>query len=177
MWIFVFQKYDKYWGILLGHFIKHKPLISVEWVFTFLGNHASFNSNHFYKIFFQLSSNFMWSLELITTYINLWCTSDKTLTCLVHTHSSEIRGLCLMKWPSEMLQNLAYFWNVKTHFSFFIYCYFIFFLINALVGWSMSSAFIRGKNNVAHNEKKYVGFIFQKNGKFWSISLRSFHQA
>ena len=26
-------------------------------------------------------------------------------------HSSEIRGLCLMKWPSEMLQNLPYFWK------------------------------------------------------------------
>ena len=24
-------------------------------------------------------------------------------------HSSEIRGLCSMKWPSEMLQNLLYF--------------------------------------------------------------------
>ena len=29
-------------------------------------------------------------------------------------HSSEIRGLCLMKWPSKSLQNLPYFWNMKT---------------------------------------------------------------
>ena len=29
--VFVFQKYDKFWCILPGHFIKHKPLISEEW--------------------------------------------------------------------------------------------------------------------------------------------------
>ena len=40
-------------------------------------------------------------------------------------HSSEIRDLCLMKWPSEMLQNLQYFWNTKTYVVFFILCYFI----------------------------------------------------
>ena len=31
MWIFLFQKYGKFWSSLLGHFIKHKPLISEEW--------------------------------------------------------------------------------------------------------------------------------------------------
>ena len=33
-------------------------------------------------------------------------------------HSSEILGLCLMKWPSKMLQNLPHFWNMKTHVVF-----------------------------------------------------------
>ena len=45
------------------------------------------------------------------------------------SHSSEIRGICLMKWPSKMLQNLPNFWNTKTHTIcclFFILCYFIF---------------------------------------------------
>ena len=32
----------------------------------------------------------------------------------VGDHSSEIRGLCLMKWPSKTLQNLPHFWNMKT---------------------------------------------------------------
>ena len=31
-------------------------------------------------------------------------------------NSSEIRGLCLMKWPSKMLQILSYFWNTKTYY-------------------------------------------------------------
>ena len=30
-WVFVFQKYGKFWSVSLGHFIKHKPLISNEW--------------------------------------------------------------------------------------------------------------------------------------------------
>ena len=30
-WVFVFQKYGKFWSILLGHFIKHIPLMSEEW--------------------------------------------------------------------------------------------------------------------------------------------------
>ena len=30
MEVFLFQKYSKFWSILLGHFIKHKPLISEE---------------------------------------------------------------------------------------------------------------------------------------------------
>ena len=29
-WVFIFQKYDKFWSISLGHFIKHKLLISEE---------------------------------------------------------------------------------------------------------------------------------------------------
>ena len=41
-------------------------------------------------------------------------------------HSSEIRGLCLMKLSNEMLQNLPYFWNMKTQVVSFISCYFIF---------------------------------------------------
>ena len=33
---FVFQKYEKFLSILLGHFIKHKPLISEEWETIFM---------------------------------------------------------------------------------------------------------------------------------------------
>ena len=44
-------------------------------------------------------------------------------------HSSEIRGLCLMKSSGEMLQNLPNFWITKTDvvFSFLISCIFIYF--------------------------------------------------
>ena len=34
-------------------------------------------------------------------------------------HSSEIRGLCLIKWPNETIQNLSYFWKTKTCVGFF----------------------------------------------------------
>ena len=33
IWVFVFQKYGKFWSISLGYFIKHKPLISEEYTF------------------------------------------------------------------------------------------------------------------------------------------------
>ena len=33
---FVFQKYGKFWSILLGHFIKHKPLISEEYEYLLI---------------------------------------------------------------------------------------------------------------------------------------------
>ena len=35
------------------------------------------------------------------------------------SHSSQFQGLCLMKSSREMLQNLPYFWNMKTHVVFF----------------------------------------------------------
>ena len=54
----------------------------------------------------------------------------------IHMHSSEIRGLCLMKWPSKTLQNLPYFIYMKTQSCFsrfsFLATYFIFSLMNAL---------------------------------------------
>ena len=38
-------------------------------------------------------------------------------------HPSNIRGFCLMKWPSEMFQNLPYFRNMKSEIpgSFFLF--------------------------------------------------------
>ena len=47
-------------------------------------------------------------------------------------HSSEIKGLCLMKYRSESLQNLPYFYLIRKPtylFSFFISCNFIFSLM------------------------------------------------
>ena len=90
-------------------------------------------------------------------------------------NTTEIRGLCLMKWTSEMLQNLSYFWNTKIHIIFvlfFISCYTLFFLNE--FPWSMSTysrAFIKEKNKVTQNESTTRVFVFQKYKKFSSISL------
>ena len=51
---------------------------------------------------------------------------NSLLLCLffikfIIVHSSEIGGLCLMKCPSEILQNLPYFYHKKTHAVFFIF--------------------------------------------------------
>ena len=32
MWVFLFQKYAKFWSVSLVQFIKHKPLFSEEWL-------------------------------------------------------------------------------------------------------------------------------------------------
>ena len=56
------------------------------------------------------------STFIITYFTFMEIYDNETL----YVHSSEIRGLCLMKWPREMLQNLSYFWNTKTHVVFFV---------------------------------------------------------
>ena len=86
------------------------------------------------------------------------------------SHSSELKCLCLMNWPSKMHQNLSYFWNTKTHaFGFFIPCYIIFPLYG-LCWHRLEHSFGWGENKVARSEKTYLWvFIFPKYGKFWSI--------
>ena len=56
IWVFLFQKYGKFWIILLCHFIKHKPLISEEW--STIKNHTpcvycKFIFRYSYKIIAQ----------------------------------------------------------------------------------------------------------------------------
>ena len=41
------------------------------------------------------------------------------LLVIYMNHSSKIGCLSLMKWPSELLHNLPYFWNMKTHVLFY----------------------------------------------------------
>ena len=44
-----------------------------------------------------------------------------TISILYTSHSSEIRGLHLMKLPSEMFQNFLYFMYKKTHVVFYVF--------------------------------------------------------
>ena len=92
-----------------------------------------------------------------------------------YVHSSEIGGLCLMKCSSEMLHNLPYFWNTKTHtvfLSFFLSWYFSFSPNECPGLWRHE------KNKVvAWNEKrkKLCGFSYAKSmanfeAFWWNIS-------
>ena len=82
-----------------------------------------------------------------------WKASEKFWCSLDLLHSSEIRGLCLMKCSSITLQNLSYFGIRKptSHMICFISCYFI---CQHRPWHSLSKA--------ARNEKWkiYVGFEF-----------------
>ena len=73
------------------------------------------------------------SSHKITKYNNL--NNDLVFFLKNLNHSSEKRGLCLMNWSSETLQNLPYFWNTKTYIVFFVFHFVLlsFFLMNALV--------------------------------------------
>ena len=68
-----------------------------------------------------------------------------------------------MKLSSEMLQNLPYFWNTKTHVFFFLFSFhatLLFSLMNALVYVNM------GKNKLARIENRknnLHGFSYFKN--------------
>ena len=70
-----------------------------------------------------------------------------------------------MKWPSEILQNLQYFYHKKTHVVFFHFLQINFFLVNALVYVDIGQGIHRGKNKVAQKEerKKLCGFSYDKN--------------
>ena len=70
-------------------------------------------------------------------------------------HSSEIRNLCLMKLPSETLQNLPYFWNMKFQIVFFS------FFISSNFG----------------NEKNYLDFHIPKIWQILKCFARQFHPA
>ena len=54
-------------------------------------------------------------------------------------HSSEIGGLCLMKWPSEILQNLPYFMYKNTHVVFFVFQFVQLYTFTYWMPWSLIS--------------------------------------
>ena len=96
-------------------------------------------------------------------------------------HSSEKRGLCLMKSSSETLQNLPYFiYYMKTQSRFFHFSFhatLIFSLMNALVFVDIEQDIHQGK--IKLNEKSNFGFSYT-NIKIWQILkcfAGTFHQA
>ena len=116
-------------------------------------------------------------------YLGIYLTHTATY---IHTlvHSSEIRGLCLMKLSSEILQNLPYFWNKKTQIPCF---YVLFFIFEQLCICRCPAGQCRHIDHIAtvknpkllkmKNEKDQVCirvFIFQKYGKFRSVLLDNF---
>ena len=81
--------------------------------------------------------------------------------CMI-VHSSEIRGLCLMKLSSEMLQNLPCFWNKKPQlvFDVFISSNFGFITVDAILVYVY-----------------YLGFLFPNIWQILKHFPRQFHRA
>ena len=83
-------------------------------------------------------------------------------------HSSEIRGLCLKKWPTEMLQNLPYFLYTKTQVCFFRFssrATFLFTLMNALVYMANFEAFRRVISSS-------INLLFLKSETIYSLATK-----
>ena len=99
---------------------------------------------------------------------------------LLTFHSSEIRGLCLMKWPGETLQNLPYFMIMKTQSCFFHFVQ-LYFFINECPGlcWHKPGHSLDKKQSSVKwkTEKATLGYRIHKYikyDKFWSVSLNHF---
>ena len=71
----LFQKCGKFWIILLGHFIKHKPLISEDWsVFENLLLYTMFLNTILLSFFFQLHT--YWIVDIyhfVTCVVDPFC--------------------------------------------------------------------------------------------------------
>ena len=58
-----------------------------------------------------LEHNYLYKFQIVTTIF------------LLYSHPSEIRGLCLIKWHSEMLQSFAIFLEYDNPGSFFVFSF------------------------------------------------------
>ena len=79
----------------------------------------------------------------------------------IELHSSEIRGLCLMKLSNNMLQNLLYFSNKKSQIVFFRFSI-----------WATLD--VLKVSQIEKRKKTSWVFLFQKYSKFWSALLDNF---
>ena len=94
------------------HFTPNDCFVYAKWQIKLEVFFSLFALNYLQIIICKLFANKNYlQINLPSTYIG--------------THSSEIRGLCLMKCSSEMLQNLPYLWNTKTHVDFFFVFHFV----------------------------------------------------
>ena len=157
---YTYRKYGKFWSVSPGHFIKHKPLISEDWVYNQLMVLIITNFFHCVKYRFLISKLPTVFTDVVEKYkittlghciTRVWLWKNKN--CVLVVHSSEVRGLRQMKFSSETLQNLLYFM------------------------YNIDQGIHKGKSKVAwnENEKKTTWvFLYIKYSKFWSASLEHF---
>ena len=101
MWVFIFQKYGKFWSVSLKHFIKHKPLISEQCTSS-----RTINSKAKINVFFnsEQEANLKDSL-----FRNKRFMLDE-----------------MFQWNASKFAILLEYENPHSCFLFFISCYFIF---------------------------------------------------
>ena len=91
----------------------------------------------------------------------------------MYVHSSQFQDLCSKKSSTETLQNLPYFWNKKTLIiGFFSFCY----CVCPSLSWhSPGHPLLQIQSCWKGKKPKNIWlFLFQKYGKFWSVSRDNF---
>ena len=123
MSIIVYQKYGKFWSISLGHFMKHKYLFSLEWVWFFVS-------------LFLLTLLLIYRNQLLFYGIlkkDVICKRWETLIIygpwIAHwTLLRNKRFLLKFLTPQNASKFAIFLWkeNPKLLFLFYILCYYIF---------------------------------------------------
>ena len=82
---------------------------------------------HFESIFLLISGECIFFINIQTQNLKSIKHSEIFIYFIfvLRLHSSEKWGFYFMKWPSETLQNLPYFWNTKIPCAFFRFSHFI----------------------------------------------------
>ena len=109
--VFIFQKYGKFWSILLGHFIKHKHLISEECQSTVLLLHSKIicaknrkNIQNISKIFFKIIICFdipqaeFFQINFWYIFWRISCTIIEAVCAKLLSLISDILGLICTFW-------------------------------------------------------------------------------
>ena len=135
---------ERKWQILIDILLSiHPTQNSLNWNFWFSWERKKGLGRDF--SFYLKTLHFMFLYGLLLLFQNLnsrlpsfWIWKSKALAVKSKSHqlpwhSSEIRCMCLMKCSSETLQNLPYFWNMKTHTDFSFRAALFSLLLNALV--------------------------------------------
>ena len=117
---FVFQNYEIFWSLLLDHYIKHKPLISEEWVHithpnTFLyfttTDGQIFLSCHNQKLMKEKKKTIFFFQTYSLSFFLIFCT---IAVYICHSDQKGCHGFCLiarMECKVKFLKSFVWLWT------------------------------------------------------------------
>ena len=134
---------------------------------TYVFTHTSTNQKQYRVTHYQL-----WNMNILLKFIKKQ--SKPMVTFLPNTtkdfsYSSEIRGSCQMKFSSEALQNLLYFWNIISKGIYFL---------NSKKHMANFEAYIWLKKSIKHKSlisEQWVGYYkdnWSRKGQYLCTMLR-----
>ena len=110
--VFIFQKYGKFWSILLEHFIKHKPLISEEWKGSGL-NILLFSNVILISFIIWLAKNHLFWFKILQNYAFL-CNLEKNINQIDYSFP------CKLSNNSTIMNHTMYFSSPDFFLFFFL---------------------------------------------------------